>query len=610
MDSMLRRRVNSFSQSYGYDELSDGEQFERYAAYTFLHEYINDLSDNIDAVVMGGGDDQGVDIAAIIVNGALMHEPSEIKDAIQGDTTSRAKVVFAQVKSSERRESVMIAKFLSGVRLVTRAGVDQDKKVKLGGKLKDVADMLDTLAGHQDRFSHTKFPLELYYITTSESSSMRSIEEPQVRQELESIKALNTYDFADVQLAGRQEIDVRIQNLRGPQNVHFVFKDRLAIDTVDEDSGRLEKAYIGTLPVFELLKLLLTSVDLRGELRNRIFDDNVRQFVGNSNPVNRKIYETLQSETRGIFPVLNNGITIIASELNESSHRMVISGYQVVNGAQTCSQIARWYQSGATDEQLKTTHVPVKIIVSKDSMLRSQITIATNLQTAIYASDIQGASQKAKDVEEYFAASGADGLRYQRQRGEREVDFIKTRIFSTDALNRAVAAVVFGDAYQATRQPKSLTEEGSIIWRDYPVELFYLSAWILYQIESHFRRSSDDSSLKASKYYVASLVALALVPLLKQVHSVTNNEQKVAIVSNVGRKIVKSIQGSGGKSTDPYLAGKTDEIRSLISKACMTVRIRFSDVLSSEGEARSLRKDDVRHSSLYSELQEIFISLK
>lgn len=609
MDSMLKRRVNSFARDFGYDGLDDGAMFERYAAYTFLYRYMNESSDSVDAVVTGGGNDLGIDIAAVIVNGVLMREPSEIETVIQGEGSSRAKVIFAQVKTSSRQDSKMIAKFLSGVLHVTKAGVEPDSNISLTGKLRDVADMLDVLVENQEKFEGMSFPLDLYYITTSEQCSTQPLEELQVQNAVADIERLKVYENVVVQLLGRQDIDAKLQNSRRPQNVPFNFKDKVVVEGPEEDSARLDKAYIGNLPISELLKLLLTSVDASGELRGRIFDDNVRQFMGDGNLVNKKIYGTLNGSERSLFPIFNNGVTIIASELNESSYRMKISGYQVVNGAQTCSQIVRWFQDGASEEQIKTTYVPVKIIVSKDLDLRSQVTVATNLQTPIVATDIQSSSQKAKDVEEYFENSGDLGLRYQRQAAEDEPDFIKVRVFTTDMINRAVAAAIFGDASQAVRSPRSLAGESSIIWLDHPVELYFLSAWILYQVDSHFRRSSEDNSLRAAKYHVVSLVASELFPELRDVHNAVNNDEKLKALRRVQNRVVQSIQPSADDIDGGYMEGLTDKIRCLIVNACVAVRTRFDEVVCPAGLARSLRKDDVRHLSLYSELRDVLESL-
>lgn len=86
-------------------------------------------------------------------------------------------------------------------------------------------------------------------------------------------------------------------------------------------------------------------------MRSGIFDDNVRLNQGNENRVNQRIYSTLTSENRNMFPFLNNGVTIVARSLTNVADRFSMSGYQIVNGGQTSHQLVRWFQSLDADQK-------------------------------------------------------------------------------------------------------------------------------------------------------------------------------------------------------------------------------------------------------------------
>lgn len=98
------------------------------------------------------------------------------------------------------------------------------------------------------------------------------------------------------------------------------------------------------------------------------------------------------------------------------------------------------------DSLLTSVWIPVKLIETSDSDIVSEVTIATNLQTSIAQADIQGSTQDAKNVEQYFEQSGQDGLRYARQSGVTEdpVGFTRLRVVTTTDLNRSVASCIFG----------------------------------------------------------------------------------------------------------------------------------------------------------------------
>lgn len=610
MHTLTKKRLAKFSKEKGYTDLSEGEQFERYIACTYLHRHIGESPEAIDATITGGGNDEGIDIASIFINGKLVLEPKDITDTINEQRESSARVIFIQTKTSEKFNTQHIAKFLSGVKRVTELAIDDDQTAQiniestnqLSSKLRDVADLIRCIMDNIDCFRDTAIPLELHYVTTAKSPSAEARHAYIVESSLTAIQSFNIYKFDStdpLHLDGADEIARRTKERFGPQDVKFKFQHKLPIWLSDTRAHNLDSAYIGLLPISELHPLLCDEL---GRPRESIYMDNVRQFLGNNNPVNAKIFETLNSDDHELFPILNNGITIIASKLVEANQKMTISGYQIVNGAQTCSQIIRWLQAHDNDDKHLTTQaiekilVPVKIIVSQDEALRSRVAVATNLQTAILKSDIQASSHKAKEVEEYFNNTGDAGLRYERQKGEQITrNVAQTRVFSTESLNRAVAAATFGDAHTATTNPKELTEEYSYIWKETnPLELYFYSAWILYLIDTYFRRPSDDSVLKVCKYYIATIVSAALIDDLRDAFlNIESIDRRVNTIKNMKRELFK---------IDDQ---RTERIRELIQKACDTTRIYFSEQLR---KGTSLRKDDVRRGSTQKDLLNAFFS--
>ncbi len=246
-----------------------------------------------------------------------------------------------------------------------------------------------------------------------------------------------------------------------------------------------------------------------------VFDDNVRLDLGPQNPVNTRIMGTLQSTEREHFPFLNNGLTIIATDLRGLGDRFFISGYQIVNGGQTSHQLIRWAESSeakSSPHLLSDLWIPVKIVSSNDAGVRTSVSIATNLQTAINSSDIQASSQVAKNVEEYFSQTGVDGLRYERQNRGTVLEFARTRVVTTPELNRAVAATLFGESSRAIGSPKDLEVEDAFVWGEYPEETYYYSAWIIYRIDRYFARTPESTTLKAAKYHIAMMVSALANP--------------------------------------------------------------------------------------------------
>lgn len=575
MHTLTSKRVAKFSRDFGFSG-TEAEQFERYVAANYLFQYVGDNVELIEHAVLGGGSDEGIDIAAVIVNGKIVSEPEDIDELIAEQGANSAKVVFIQAKTSESYDSKLVAKFLHGVEAVTRYAM-KPKSIALPPRLVDLANLIDRIAESGDKFQDNRIPCELYYVTTS-SNDGRSVQaELQVTEAMGRIREIGAYsDGLKLRTHGHEELAAKQKERHGPQNVQFNFEKRQTIPATD----RVSEAYIGLVSAKELLKLLK---DDSGEIRAGIFDDNVRLDLGSHNPVNSRIMGTLQSLEREHFPFLNNGLTIIATNLRGTGDRFFVSGYQIVNGGQTSHQIIRWSDSDEIKNSpnlLSDLWVPVKIVSSNDVSVRTSVSIATNLQTAISSSDIQASSQAAKNVEEYFAQSGAEGLRYERQSRGTLLEFARTRVVTTPELNRAVAASLFGESSRAIGSPKDLEAEDAFVWGEYPEETYYYAAWIIYRIDRYFARTPASTTLKAAKYHIAMMVSALVNPEIVSVFEAPDTDA-------AAQKLMK-LKKLRSRVADKALS---EDIEDAIASAVALTAEVFQAVLA---EGRSLRKDDVR----------------
>lgn len=575
MHTLTSKRVVKFSRDFGF-EGTESDQFERYVAANYLFQYVRDDVEMIERSVLGGGQDEGIDIAAVVVNGRIVFEPEEIDDLITEKGANSAKVIFIQAKTSESYDSKLIAKFLHGVEMVTKYAM-KPHSVALPPRLVDLANLIDRVAESGDKFRDSRIPCELYYVTTSSTDGKSAQAELQVIQAIARIRELGVYSEGfKLRTDGHEALAAKQKERHGPQNIQFNFEKRQTIPATD----RVSEAYIGLVSAVELMKLLK---DESGEIRSGIFDDNVRLDLGPQNTVNSRIMGTLKSTEREHFPFLNNGLTVIATELRGLGDRFFISGYQIVNGGQTSHQLIRWSETNEVKNSphlLSDLWIPVKIVSSSDPSVRTSVSIATNLQTAIGATDIQASTQVAKDVEEYFTQSGADGLRYERQNRGAALEFPRTRVVTTPELNRAVAATLFGESSRAIRSPKDLEIEGAFVWGEYPVETYYYAAWIIYRIDRYFANNPDSTTLKAAKYHIAMMVSALLNSDLIPIFDAGDIDAAI--------KKLKSPKKLRFRVSDKALS---EEVESSIASAAELTAELFQHVLD---EGRSLRKDDVR----------------
>lgn len=578
MDRLTEQRVKAFGKKTGYTDELPG-LFEKYVAFNYLKKYIRNDMTLIDQVQIGGKkNDGGVDAAAIIVNGDIMTDPDDVESAIADRTENTVRVIFIQAKTSEKHDAKLLAKFLHGVRMVSEmAGSisefqeNPEIRKKIDEGLRPVALILNAVVNNIEHFISLDIPIELYYVTTSTHGRQDVLSDSQVQKATQDIITTGLYG-SDVQcrIQGREDLFAKVNEHRGPQDVKFKFPKRVSIPPAE----KVEQAYIGLVSVDELVKIL--TEDGR-QLRAGIFEDNVRLYLGDENDVNEKIYSTLDSKARLMFPFLNNGITLTVKKLNVIADEFIISGYQIVNGCQTSNQIVRFInsiQDDSTRESLVNIFVPIKVISSAHSDIVEQVTVATNSQTPIKEESIQGSSQQAKLVEEYFSQTGQDGLRYERQISAEKNKFTSLRVVNTDQINRAFSSCVFGESAVAIESPKKLRSEGSKIWDDYDVSIYFFACWIQYRVESYFRRVQDGKQIQVAKYHIAMLAAAQIFPQLCEIYRGNKNPKAY-------KNLVKHLGCSEWKA----------EVDGAINVAVNIVKDYFHEKLEND----VLIKNDVRY---------------
>ena len=148
-----------------------------------------------------------------------------------------------------------------------------------------------------------------------------------IENEKETLLDLNIFrdvEFIPIDARSLQRLYNKAKN-RLSKSITFVGK--ITLPTLPG----VQESYLGYLPVDEYLKLIS---DDSGNIVRGLFYDNVRDFQGD-NPVNKEIDDTLKSDERDLFVLLNNGITIVAESLSKTGDIFTIEDYQIVNGCQT-----------------------------------------------------------------------------------------------------------------------------------------------------------------------------------------------------------------------------------------------------------------------------------
>jgi hypothetical protein len=93
------------------------------------------------------------------------------------------------------------------------------------------------------------------------------------------------------------------------------------------------------------------------------------------------------------FIFKNNGVTVVAKEVNRKGDKFQLEDYQIVNGCQTYNIL---FQAG---EGLENVNVPIRLIVSNDPEFVSTIIIGTNRQNEVKDDQFWALKPFMKDLE-------------------------------------------------------------------------------------------------------------------------------------------------------------------------------------------------------------------
>ncbi|WP_183578735.1 AIPR family protein [Mucilaginibacter sp. X5P1] len=271
----------------------------------------------------------------------------------------------------------------------------------------------------------------------------------------------------------------------------------------------IEQAYIGLLSAIEYLKLIQNTNE---EVITSLFYDNVRHWQ-EWNAVNKEIKDTLENdESKIYFPLLNNGVTIIARRIIPTGNKFVLEDYQIVNGCQT-SFVLYEARAHLTSEVL----VPVRIVATDNREVRNSIIKATNRQTEVTQEQLFALADFPKKLETYFPTfEGSKRLYYERRSRQYNSDesIEKVRIINMTTLVRAFASIFLEFPHRTTRNYKALLKSvGTDIFNsEHKLEMYYVSAFAYYKLDYLFRVGIIQPVFKPARYHLLLVFRILAIP--------------------------------------------------------------------------------------------------
>lgn len=500
MDRITKSFLEEFSKINEITKLQESKQYEYFANYCAIMKEYGNSNFDLDEISTGEAT-QGIDGIGIVVNNKLVNNVEEVRDLIEFNKYLNVKFVLIQSKTSSNFENADILNFFAW----TEVYFCGDRSSFKNDEMKKFAEIKEFIYSTENcnYMSKSNPILEMYYVTTGnwvDDSNLNTI----IENNKKKLKDTNLFSKVEFSPIGASEIQELYRKTKEKSSAVFNFDKRVTIPT----DGKIKEGYYGIIPFKEYKKII---IDEKDNIKN-VFEDNIRDFLGDDNDVNESMNETLNNPNSIMkFGLLNNGITIVTENISVTGDRFSITNYQIVNGCQTSHIL---YQNRELDS-IERVYVPIRIIATEDDELKNEITTATNNQTAIKKEQLAALSSFQRNLEQYYETYPDNGFKlyYERRTNQyNQTTVPKNKIVSISTQIKAFSSMFLDmphavSGFYGTVVKKS---EGEIFKTTDKLIMYYVSALTLYKLEYYFKSGTLDSKYRRAKNHILMLFKIII----------------------------------------------------------------------------------------------------
>lgn len=492
VDPITKKFLGEFCRSFELENTEPTVVFEHFCNYCCVNKE-NGIVDIKLSEMTTGSSAQGIDGIAVIVNHKLVTTISEIEFQISNGRYLDVNFILVQAKTSSSFDNKEMLNFTE----FTKAFFSDDISEFKTPEIMNFFEMKEYIYDHAEYMTESNPQLSMYYVTTGKWVGDKTLQKIIDRNKKE-LKDLNIFSDIKFVPCGAAEIQTLYRNTKNLLSTKFKF-EKYIVMFGDEDSESI--GYSGVIPFREYRKIIMND----GDSLKPVFDDNIRDFLGNKNPINKAIFDTLQDLDVNSFCMLNNGITIIANKVTLTGTTAVLTDYQIVNGCQTSHVLYENRNLDGVDDLL----IPIKVIGTTDEDIRNNITKATNSQTSIKPEQLEALSDFQKNLETYYSTYGEnERLYYERRTGQYRLESIpKTKIVNIPQQIKSVSAMFLNNPHGVSGNYGAIVKKvGNKIFNvNDKMILYYTSSLAQYKIEKLISAKVIDKKYNKSRYHAMML---------------------------------------------------------------------------------------------------------
>ena len=392
-------------------------------------------SEEINDALFDGGGDGGIDAILFFCNKASFSDISNLKEKGRGLSLE---IQIVQNKNSENIDEDVLTRLISSFadifdlsKTLTRE-VYSPSFIEKASLIREVWKYVST--------KQEKLKINIFYISKAE---FNNLSDSFLNKKEQVVKILSDNQIEnEVNLVGAKEL---LELSRAKEDYSA---------TLEFSKMTNDKQGDGFIGFVSLENYFNCITDDEKNLRTHIFEDNVRDHLL-GREINNEIMETLKGEKKENFWCLNNGITIISSEISTLGDTLNMKNIQIVNGLQTSYQIFNAKNNGI--EIGKNNFLIVKVVKTDEKELKTDIIKCTNRQNPVETSGFRALDKIQYDIEDFFKK---ENFYYDRRKNYYKNQGIATnKIVSIQLVAQCVFAMVYVEPSVARSKPVSLLKE-------------------------------------------------------------------------------------------------------------------------------------------------------
>jgi hypothetical protein len=454
-------------------ELSLQDYFEIFSAEQLTKDYSLTFEE-LEAAIVDGEHDGGIDSVFTFVNGELIHEDSDLKGYRKNVDIC---LLVIQSKSSGGFSEDPLNRMKSSLGAMLQFGVNYDTLTQYNDNVKGRLDLFrKCYLALASRFP-TLQVVVCYASMGADSDPHQNIEIK--KEELRSSLSDLFPDAAvEVRLMGASAL---LDLARTQPNETFELRFSKSLTS--------ENGYVVLSDLSDYNSFLRNG---SSAIRHDLFESNVRDYQGTTE-VNSDIGKTLVGGGDIDFWWLNNGVTLLAAMATVNGNVVTILNPQIVNGLQTSSEIAKFFDGGGEDNGRL---LMVKIVSSEDEAVRDQIIKATNSQNSVPRASLRATDKVQRDIE--HALKGAGYFYDRRKNFYKNQGKPASRIVSIPLLAQSMMTLLRLEPDNARARPSSLIKEddvyASLFSEEYPIDSYVVAADTTRRVENALKLRTDLSA--------------------------------------------------------------------------------------------------------------------